>query len=113
MVVHIESPGYYNWSVGMYSVNIPLVMNNTVRVTFDVKADADTVIASSMGLADSPWTIYGESGDLAVSGGADWQTMTYQYTAELDVPAIQLAFALGASSATTIYLDNVVVEVLD
>lgn len=111
--IEVSDPGPDLWSIGLYQPRVNIREGYTYRVTFKARSEDERNITSYFGKAAPPWTDYG--GDTVTGFTLSKEMTEYEYTftsPHSDIKA-QMCFSfgnVGGQNATTIYLDDVVIQ---
>lgn len=115
LALNITSVGSVNYAVQMYYDIVPLYQNGVYRLSYDISCTTDRYIEGMIQENGDDYTAYTWK-SLNLTTSTQNVNYTFTMTSESDIMA-RLVFNCGTQgtslSAHTIYLDNVVLELID
>ncbi|MCM1007909.1 MAG: glycoside hydrolase family 9 protein [Ruminococcus flavefaciens] len=115
LALNVASAGTVSYSVQLFYDIIPLYKNGVYRISYDISSDKDCTVQGGIQQNGGNYQAYTWE-DLSLT--SETQTVDYTFTMEYDTDIMsRLVFNCGNYGddipAHTIYLDNVVVELVD
>ena len=118
LALHVSSTGELTYSVQMSYANVPLYQNAKYRLSYDISCTTNRYVECMLQQNGGTYQAYDWEG-LTIGQNATHVDKTFTMKADTDIMA-KLVFNCGLEEADggplpehTIYLDNVVVEVVD
>jgi Carbohydrate binding domain/Bacterial Ig-like domain (group 3) len=92
------------WNVQMTQDNLALTRNQTYIVSYYAKSSANRRINSAVQQTGSPWTVYGDSGSVAIT--RDWTFHSFSFTAPPNATSASVRFNVAQSNGS-VWIDGV------
>ena len=109
----VINSGYSTWEVQLMQGGFNLEPGHYYRLTFDVKADANTQFGLFLGENEGSWNSLIGYDRYFQNATAEWQTISLDFKTTCGIfPYHKLSFELGTVT-TNMYFDNVVLEDLE
>ncbi len=101
--------GYEFWEVQLMQWGFPFIQGNSYRLTFDARADAERWFGVYLGNDGDPWISVLGYENYYQMATSDWQTYTFEFTADEVFAWHKLSFEIGAFNVGMEF-DNVLLE---
>lgn len=95
------------WGIEGGPANIPVIPGNTYVYSAWVKGPAGATTKATVSLGESPWSEFGNSGDVTLTGG--WDNITFEVEITGDVREVRAPFHVNydTNAGAVIYFDEV------